>query len=147
MLEKPPAPTDEMFKRDEEERRQQERIDKAVEEEREKWEARLAKEKENRRLVVHLVVLVAGLLGGGYIVYAINKHFHGVPGDVVFTALGDGIGPFIGAFLYLWGVTSFGLKLGLLVNGKPAPWLMPSAYVVFFGLWAALVYASFSRWF
>jgi hypothetical protein len=64
-----------------------------------------------------------------------------------FTALGAGIGAFIGALLYLWGVTWFGLKFGVLKDGKPAPLLMPSAYVVFFALWAALVYASFSRWF
>jgi hypothetical protein len=46
------------FKR---ERRQQERINKAVAQEREKWEKRLAKERQNRWLIVFVIMFIAVL--------------------------------------------------------------------------------------
>jgi hypothetical protein len=58
----------ESFKRRDEERRQQDRINKAVAEERKKWEERLAKERENRRLVVYFVTFIAVLFVGGFVV-------------------------------------------------------------------------------
>jgi hypothetical protein len=131
------------FKRREEERRQQDRIDKAVAEEREKWVERLAKERENRRLIVYFVMFIAVLFVGGFVVNAVNEHFDGVPGNVLLTALGAGIIALIGTSLFLWGVVSVGLKLGFLKDGKPAPILL-SACIVFFALWAALAYATFT---
>jgi hypothetical protein len=131
------------FKRREEERRQQDRIDKAVAEEREKWVERLAKERENQRLIVYFVMFIAVLFVGGFVVNAVNEHFDGVPGNVLLTALGAGIIALIGTSLFLWGVVSVGLKLGFLKDGKPAPTLL-SACIVFFALWAALAYAAFT---
>src|SRR5271169_283437 len=125
----------ESFKRQDEARHQQERINEAVAGERAKWETRLAKERENRRLVVYFFIFVVALLAGGYVVDAINKKFHGIPGDVVLTGVGAGIGAFIGALLYLWGVVWVGLKFGLLKDGRRAPFLRPSALIVFFVLW------------
>jgi hypothetical protein len=130
-----------------EQRRQQDRIDQAVDravaEEREKWVKRSEEEKTKRRQVGYLIAFAAVVLAFGFIINAINKHFHDVPGDVFFTGLGAGIAAFIGALLYLWGVVSFGLKVGLLKDGKPTPLLMPSAGIVFVVLWIALAYAAF----
>jgi hypothetical protein len=138
----------ESFKRQDQEdkRRDQEekikkRINKAVEEEREKWETRLANKRENRRLVVYLFMFIAVLFVSGYVASAINKHFHGVPGDAVLTTLAAGIDAFFGALLYLWGVASVGSKFGLLRDGWPLL-LMTSALIVFFVLWIALAYAT-----
>ena len=134
----------ESFKREGQEEKTKERINKAVAEERAKWETRLAKERENRRLVVYICAFIAALFVGGYVASAINKHFHGVPENVFFTALGAALGAFFGALLYLWGAWSFGLRFGLLKDGKPAPpLLMLSVLVVFFVLWLALAYAIF----
>jgi hypothetical protein len=87
-----------VFKRQDEERRQQDRINKAVAEEREKWEERLAKERESRRLAFYFVMFFAVL----FVVGAVYEHFHGVAGDVMFIALGAGMGAFISARFYLW---------------------------------------------
>jgi hypothetical protein len=70
MIEDPPAITDddhdESFKRDEEERCQQERIDKApiaVVEEREEWEERLAEQKqEHWAQIILFCIIVAALV-------------------------------------------------------------------------------------
>jgi hypothetical protein len=139
-----------LLKPEDEQRCQQDRIDKAVAEERARWVKRLAdeeakrqQEKEKRQQVGYLIAFVAAVFAIGYVINAINKHFHGVPGGVVGTVIGTGIGALIGAFLYFWGLLSFGLKFGFLKDGKPAPLLMPSAGIVFFALWAALAYASF----
>jgi hypothetical protein len=133
----------ESFKSQDQEERIKERINKAVAAEREKWETRLAKEREYRQLVLYSFILIAVLFVGGYVARAINKHFHGVPGDVALNTLGAGIGAFIGALLYLWGVASVGLKFGLLKHGRFGPLLIPSALIVFFVLWIALAYAAF----
>jgi hypothetical protein len=129
------------FKRRDEGRRQQDRINKAVAAEREKWDEQLAKEREKRQQVVYFVMFIAVL----FVVGAVNKHFHGVPGDVISIALGAGIGAFIGAFFDLWCLISVGLKLGLLKDGKATPLIMPSAWIVFFALWAALAYWIFKN--
>jgi hypothetical protein len=131
------------LKRQEEERRQQERIDEAVTNEREKWLKLLSDERTKRRQLGYFLAFIAVVFVVGWVINAINKHFHGIPEDIVLTALGAGIGAIVGAFLYLWGVLSVGLKLGLLKDGKPAPLLIPSAGIVFFALWAALAYAAF----
>jgi hypothetical protein len=128
------------FKQQDERRR----IDKAVAEEREKWVERLAeeaKEKENRRLIIYAVAFIAVLV-------VVNEYFHGVPGDVVSTAVGAGIGAFIGALLYFWGLVWVIEKFGLLDEaGKATPRTtritMTSSGIVFFALWAALAYAAF----
>ncbi len=88
-------------------------------------------------------MFIVVLFVGCYVASEINKHFHGLPGDVVLTTLGAGIGAFIGALLYLWGVASVGLKFGLLKDGRPAPLLMLSALIVFFVFWIVLAYAAF----
>jgi hypothetical protein len=90
-------------------------------------------------------MFIAALFVGGFVVDAVNEHFHGVPGDVFFTALGAGIAALIGTLLYLWGLVWVGWKFGLLKDGKLAPLLMPSALIVFFALWVALAYATFRR--
>ena len=69
MIEGPPEipddDLDESFKRDEEERRQQERIDKAVAnavvEERKEWEERLAKQKQEHwaQIIIFCMIVVA----------------------------------------------------------------------------------------
>jgi len=112
---------------------------KAVAEEREKWDEQLAKEREKRQQVVYFVMFIAVL----FVVGAVNEHIHGVPGDVISKALGAGIGSFIGALFYLWCLISVGLKFGLLKEGKATPLIMPSAWIVFFALWAALAYWIF----
>jgi hypothetical protein len=60
------------FKREDEQHRQQDRTDQAVARavaaEREKWEERLAKERENRRLVVYFIIFIAVLFVIGLIV-------------------------------------------------------------------------------
>jgi hypothetical protein len=134
----------ENLKRERQENRTRERINKAVAEEREKWETRLAKERETRRQIVYFWTLIAVLLVGAYVASTINKHFHGVPENVFFTALGAGLGALFGTLLFLWGVWSLALRFGLLKDGKPAPpLLMLSALIVFFVLWLALFYAAF----
>jgi hypothetical protein len=130
----------EIFKRQD----QQERINRAVAEEREKWEKRLAKERENRLLNIYIFIFIAILFVGGYIANAINEYFNGVPVDVVLTILGAGIGALIGTLLYFWGTAWIGLKVGLLKDGRPAPLFLRSGLIVFFVLWIALAYASFS---
>ena len=95
--------------------------------------------RENRRLVVYFVMFIAVL----FVVGAVNEHFHGVPGDVISTALAAGIGAFIGALFYLWCLISVGLKFGVLKEGKATSLIMPSAWIVFFALWAALAYWIF----
>jgi hypothetical protein len=144
-------------KRDEEERRQQDRIDKAVAEERARWVKRLAdeeakrqREKEKRQQVGYLVAFVAAVFAVvfavGYVMNAINEHFHGVPGDVVVTVIGTGIFAFIGALLILWGLVSALLKLGVEDASFPSMRIiMASAGIVFVALWVALAYASFKR--
>jgi hypothetical protein len=99
----------------------------------------LANEREERQQFVYFVMFIAVL----FVVCADNEHFHGVPGDVIFTVLGAGIGAFIGALLYFWCLVSVGLKFGFLKDGKAAPLLMPSAWIVFFALWAALAASAF----
>ncbi len=108
------------FKRHDEERRQKDRINKAVAEEREKWIEQLAKEREKRQLVVYFVMLIAVLL----VIGEVNEQFHDVPGDLIAIALVAGIGAFIGVLCYFWCLVSVGLKLGLLKDGKAAPLLM-----------------------
>jgi hypothetical protein len=141
------------FKREDEERRQQDRIDKAVAEERARWVKRLAdeeaerqQEKTKRRQIGYLVAFAAAVFAVGYVINAINNHFHGVPGDVVWTVLGSGIFALIGASLYLWALVWTLLKFGL-VEDKTSPRtmkiIMASAGIVFFALLAALAYAAF----
>lgn len=93
----------ESLRREEQERRQRNRLDEAVAKKRDKLVERLAKERENRRLVVYSVIFTAVLLAGGFVVDAINKHFYGVPIDIALTASGAGILAFVGAF-YIFGV-------------------------------------------
>lgn len=125
-----------------EERRQQDRINKAVAEEREKWEERLANEREKRQQFVYVVMYIMVVIAVLFVIGKINKHFHGVPGDVILTVLGAGIGAFIGALFYLLCLVSVGLKFGFLKDGEAAPLLRPSAWIVFFVLWAALLALS-----
>ena len=143
------------LKREDEERRIQDRIDKAVAAERERWVKRLAdeeakrqQEKEKRQQVVYLVAFGAAVLAIVYVINAINEHFHGVPGDVFWTVLGTVIFALIGAGLYFWGLVWIIEKFGLLDEaGKATPRttriVMASAGIVFFTLWAALLYATF----
>jgi hypothetical protein len=67
-----------------------------------------------------LVAFAAAVLAVGYVINAINNHFHGVPGDVVLTVLGIGIFALIGASLYLWALVWTLLKFGL-VEDKTSP--------------------------
>ena len=63
MIEGPPEipddDLDESFKRDEEERRQQERIDKAVAEDRKEWEERSAKQEHWAQIILFCIIVVA----------------------------------------------------------------------------------------
>jgi hypothetical protein len=139
------------LKREDEERRIQDRIDKAVAAERERWAKRLAdeeakrqREKEKRQQVGYLVGFVAAVFAVVYVLSAINKHFHGAPGEVVDTVIGTGIGALIGTFLLFWGLVEALLKLGVEDASFPSMRIiMASAGIVFVALWAALAYASF----
>jgi hypothetical protein len=141
------------IKHEEEERRQQDRIDKAVAAERERWVKRLAdeeakrqEEKTKRQQVGYLVALAAAVFAVGYVINAINNHFHGVPGDVVWTILGAGILAFVGALLFFWALVSALLKIGLVedkVSRRTTKIIMASAGIAFFALWAALAYSAF----
>jgi hypothetical protein len=86
------------------------------------------------KLVVSAFLLIAVVIVVWYAANAINEYFHDVPADV----LGAVVIAFFGALLYLWGVSSLGLKFGLL-EGKPAILIMSSGLIVFFVLWLALM--------
>jgi hypothetical protein len=142
---------DEIYKRFEHEegqRRQQERIDEAVEKERTIWIDRLARSRTKRLQVAPFSLSVVSLL----LLIGINEYFNEKPGkavgkvvDAALVAAGTAMMAFIAVvFIYtflVWVMDKFGM-LGK--SGKTTPrigrLILASGWIVFLVLWAVLTY-------
>ena len=113
-------------------RRPQERIDEPVRDRqgRRKWERRLG----------------YFILGGvAVVVFALNQYFPDKPAQVVLIILGGGVLAFLGALIYVNSFLWVMGKLGYRAEPRSFKLNMTSTGIIFFALWAAWAYASFSE--
>ncbi|MGO9430753.1 hypothetical protein [Rhodoblastus sp.] len=131
-----------IFKRSAENRQHQEDIDRAVAAERAKWEKRIA---EKEGMIIHYIMIAVFIVLLIIITnYAprVSKYFS-TQIEIIGTVLGAGIISVLCTCLYFVTIAHFGLKIGLLKDRKPAPWLWRSVAVVFIMLWAILAFLGF----
>ena len=118
---------------------QQERIDGPRRQEAPIDEVRQDRRKWERRLGYFI------LAGVAVVVFALNQYFPNKPAQVVLIVLGGGVLAFLGALIYVNSFLWVMGKLGYRAEPRSFKLNMTSTGIIFFALWAAWAYASFSE--